>query len=96
MRKLVILGMLVLGGCSSPADRAMRKSPDFQAGYSDGCASASLTGANARDSGLQRDDAAYAGNPAYHRGWGEGMGACRAMTASQGGNGGPMAMPRAP
>ena len=70
------------------ADRATRNSPDFKAGYSDGCASASLQGANPRDTGLTRDDAAYGANPAYHSGWGEGFGACRAMAAPQG-NGSP-------
>ena len=96
MRKLIFVGFLVLAGCASPADRALRKSPDFQAGYSDGCASASLQGANARDTSLSRDDSAYASNKAYHSGWGEGLGACRAMTAAQSGGGGPMAMPRSP
>lgn len=94
MRKLILLSLLLLAGCASPAERALRKSPDFQAGYSDGCASASLQGANARDTSLTRDEDAYASNKAYHSGWGEGFGACRAMSAPQGPGG--MAMPPSP
>jgi hypothetical protein len=94
MRKLILLSLLVLAACASPAERALRKSPDFQAGYSDGCASASLQGANARDTSLTRDESAYASNKAYHSGWGEGFGACRAMAAPQGPGG--MTMPPSP
>ena len=97
MRLAAVIGLLLLAGCASAADRATRNSPDFKAGYSDGCASAGLQGANPRDTGLTRDDEAYRGNPAYHSGWGEGFGACRAMAAPQGnGPPGPLAMPRSP
>jgi hypothetical protein len=96
MRKLIFLSFLVLAACASPADRAMRKSPDFKAGYSDGCASASLQGANARDNSLTRDDDAYGSNKAYHSGWGEGLGACRVMNMPQNPGGGAMQMPPSP
>jgi hypothetical protein len=91
MRKLILILLLPLAGC---ANAALQKSPDFRAGYSDGCASASLQGANKRDTSLNRDDAAYQSNKAYHSGWGSGFGACRQMAAPQGGD--PLAMPRSP
>jgi hypothetical protein len=94
MRLAAVICLLLLAGCTSAADRATRNSPDFKAGYSDGCASAGLQGANPRDTGLTRDDGAYRANPAYHSGWGEGFGACRAMAAPQ--STGPLAMPRSP
>ncbi len=96
MRAMILLGLLLLAGCSSPASRAMRNTPDFKAGYSDGCASASLEGANPRDTSLTRDESAFRDNPAYHSGWGEGFGACRAMATPQALDGGPMQMPRGP
>ena len=76
------------------ADPALQKSPDFQADYSDGCASASLQGATKRDTSVTRDDVAYEANKAYHSGWGTGFGACRPMAAPQGGD--PLSMPRTP
>jgi hypothetical protein len=91
MRKLILLCLLPLAACTSAA---LRKSPDFQAGYSDGCASASMQGANKRDTSLTRDDGAYQSNKAYHSGWGTGFGACRQMSASQ--NRDPLTMPRTP
>ena len=96
MRKLILIALLSLAACASPADRALRKSPDFQAGYSDGCAAASLQGANKRDGGPARDEAAYQANRAYRSGWGAGFGACRQMAAPQGPGGDPLAMPRTP
>jgi hypothetical protein len=68
--------LALLAGCESTADRALKKSPDFKAGYSDGCASASDQGANMRDTGMVRDEAAYQGNKAYRTGWGTGFNAC--------------------
>jgi hypothetical protein len=74
--------LLALSGCASPADRAMRNSPDFKAGYSDGCASAGNEGANKRADDLIRDEAAYRSNRAYHAGWGTGFNACRSYQPS--------------
>ena len=96
MRLAAVTCLVLLTGCTSAADRATRNSPDFKAGYSDGCASAGqqAQGAIPRDTGLTRDNEAYGANPAYHTGWGEGFGACRAMAMPQGS--GPLAMPRSP
>jgi hypothetical protein len=91
MRKLILICLLPLAACTSAA---LRKSSDFQAGYSDGCASASLEGANKRESSFTRDDSAYQSNKAYHAGWGSGFGACRQMDAPQ--NSDPLALHTAP
>ena len=58
---MVLLAGLALSGCETRADRAMKNSPDYKAGYSDGCASAGSPGANMRDSGRVRDEQAYHG-----------------------------------
>lgn len=80
MRRLVFaVPLLLLAGCTffeSPADRARRNSPDFKAGYRDGCSSATVQGANPR-SDIMRDQEAYRTNPAYHAGWGTGFNSCR-------------------
>jgi hypothetical protein len=96
MRALILMSLLLLAGCASPASRAIKNSPDFKTGYSDGCASASLEGANKRDTSVTRDEAAYRANPAYHSGWGEGFGACHAMAAPQSPGSGPFGLPRTP
>lgn len=77
--------LVFLGGCETRADRALARSPDYKAGYSDGCASAGSRGANMRWSdGVTRDDAAFRGNKAYRSGWGLGFSACR--SSQPGGN----------
>ena len=74
-----ILFSLALSGCglfSTPAERAVQKSPNFRAGYSDGCAAASTTGANYR-AGAYRDEALFKTSAAYRAGWGNGFSVCR-------------------
>ena len=73
----VLISVLSLSGCESAADRALKNSPDFKAGYSDGCASAGTQGANPRDTSLARDEEAYRSNKAYRSGWGTGFNTCR-------------------
>lgn len=88
--------LLPLAGCTSPAERALRNSPDYRSGYSDGCSSASLEGANKRGQSPVRDDAAFAANRAYRSGWGAGYGACRVMASSQSPLGDPLSPRRTP
>lgn len=76
-RMMALAALLALMGCESAADRAMKRTPDFRAGYSDGCASAGTQGANPRDTDPMRDEAAYRTNRAYRTGWGTGFNACR-------------------
>jgi hypothetical protein len=69
---------LLASGCiffESKRDRAMRNDPTFQAGYSDGCASANARGTNYRGDKI-RDDALYASSQLYRSGWGAGYSLC--------------------
>lgn len=70
-----------LGACSlflSKETRALRKSPDYRAGYQDGCNSAYGQGADkSQDATFVRDEEAYRANKAYRTGWGMGRNACR-------------------
>jgi hypothetical protein len=87
MRPFALLGFaaaLALSGCGlfpSAADRAMQKTPDFRAGYGDGCAAASTTGANPRE-GPYRDESLYSTSKAYRTGWGNGFAVCRNQGAA--------------
>lgn len=76
-RVAALLLLACLCGCESAADRTLKKSPDYRAGYSDGCASAGSPGANPRETGQVRDEQAYQTNRAYQLGWRTGFGACR-------------------
>jgi hypothetical protein len=85
---LFLSGALLLAACGlfpSAAERAVQKSPNFHAGYEDGCAAASATGVNPRE-GLYRDEALYNTNGAYRAGWSNGYSVCRgeATAASPG------------
>ena len=96
MRRLIaLLLILPLAACMTSRERSLRKSPDYRAGYQDGCNSAAPPGANKRaDNDIVRDDASYKTNAAYHLGWNKGLGACRA--AENGGRGAdPNASPNA-
>ena len=78
-RILAVLVALSLAGCiffESPRERAMRKDPAFQAGYSDGCASASARGANLRTGGVVRDAQLFASSKPYRAGWNAGYSVC--------------------
>ena len=80
-----LLLLMALSACESEADRALRSSPDFKAGYSDGCASAGSQGADPRQTGRIRDENAYRTNQTYHAGWGTGFNACRSYQGSPNG-----------
>ena len=82
---LLLLLCLPLSGCflfESKQTRALRASPDYRAGYDDGCNTAASVSANPRADTQVRDDAAFAGNQAYRMGWQEGYGACRPMPSA--------------
>ncbi len=70
LRRLVmpLALLLALSGCESAATRALKRSPDFKAGYNDGCGAAGTQGANPRDTGMARDEEAYRSNKAYRSG----------------------------
>lgn len=81
IRLIALLLLLPLSACGlfmSKETRALRKSPDYRAGYQDGCNSGTAPGADkSRDTELVRDDEAYRINKAYRAGWGMGNRACR-------------------
>ena len=91
MRTILVLLLVVpLAGCGlfeGKELRTLRKSPDYRAGYQDGCNSAWSPNADKRhDDTIVRDDKQYQNNHAYHVGWNRGLNACR----STGYNGGAM------
>jgi hypothetical protein len=91
----LILAGFTLAGCGlfpNAQERTMQKSPNFRAGYSDGCAAASVTGANPRE-GAYRDEALYTSNAAYRAGWGNGYSLCRGGAAPGAGLGNPVTNP---
>ena len=78
----LLLLVPLLAGCAlfeSKETRALRASPNYRAGYGDGCNSASAVSANPRADTQMRDNDAFSGNAAYRMGWQEGFGACRPM-----------------
>ena len=72
-----LCGCMVFGG---PADRALRRSPNYRAGYADGCAAANGPSANPRDTpqALTEEDRAY------RRGYNGGYVACKPTTVAPG------------
>lgn len=89
MRRLAILLLLLpLSACAlftSKQERALRRSPDYRAGYQDGCNSAWSPDANKRhDDTIVRDDQQYKDSKAYHQGWDRGLNTCRSTGYSGG------------
>jgi hypothetical protein len=80
---IVSLAALTLGGCAifgGPADRALRRTPSYRAGYDDGCAAVSGPSANPRDTAGPLTDE----DRAYRRGYAGGLMACRPTTVAPG------------
>lgn len=71
---------IVLAGCAE-AESGAGKSPFFQEGFGDGCATASAQGAPGQTK-ITRDQALFDGEKDYHAGWISGFGQCR-MPRSQ-------------
>jgi hypothetical protein len=75
---LAILLAASLSGCiffETRAMRTMRNDPNFRAGYSDGCASASARGTSFVGSKV-RDDALFQTSQPYRAGWSNGYSTC--------------------
>ena len=88
---VLIATSLLLAACGlfeSSEMRAMRNTPDYKAGYSDGCASANKTAG----SRTIRDENAYRTDRAYSLGWNTGVQMCRTSFPSSPGAG-PFAEP---
>ena len=82
MKKILIVATLALSlaGCGivfpSASQRAGKNTPGFRAGYSDGCASATIQDTNYRTDQV-RDESAYAADKHYRAGWTSGFSSCR-------------------
>lgn len=80
---LLAAGLVMLGGCvTNPNIEALRESPGFQAGYGDGCLTAteedkSFSTENARDAYAFEED------PAYRAGWRQGYIECQSRSPEQ-------------
>jgi hypothetical protein len=80
---VMVLAALTLSGCmifGGPADRALRRSPSYRAGYADGCADATGPSANPRDQPQALSDE----DRAYRRGYAGGFTACKPTTVAPG------------
>lgn len=78
LKTICVLGLtaLMLSGCAvfgGRADQALRRSPSFRAGYSDGCAAATAQTANPRDN----KDSLAGEDKIYRRGYATGLQSCR-------------------
>jgi hypothetical protein len=80
--RTVIAALLAvsLAGCGilmpSARDRAAKNTPGFKAGFSDGCASATMQDTNYRTD-QSRDEALYKSDKHYRSGWASGFYNCR-------------------
>lgn len=98
MRPIILLLLfLPLAACTlfeSRQMRALRRSPDYHAGYQDGCSSAWGPDANKRrDDTTVRDDQQYKNNKAYRLGWNQGLNSCRASARGAAMPGSPSSAP---
>ena len=86
---ILVLLLLPLTACGlfvSKETRALRRTPDYKAGYQDGCNSAWGPDADKRhDDTIVRDDQQYKDNKAYRSGWNRGLNACRSTGNGNGG-----------
>jgi hypothetical protein len=76
---LVCAAALALSSCAifgGPADRALRRTPSYQAGYADGCAAANNASANYREAPAT-DNRLYESDQTYRYGWGNGYQTCK-------------------
>ncbi len=80
--RLALIALLAgISGCTlfeSRETRQMRTTPDYRAGYSDGCATANAAGTAGSPAPL-RDENAFRANRAYNLGWNTGRSMCRNM-----------------
>jgi hypothetical protein len=79
-RSIAVAAALTLAGCGilmpSARDRAAKNTPGFKAGYSDGCASATIQDTNYRSDQI-RDENLYKTDKFYRSGWASGFYTCR-------------------
>lgn len=88
MKRLFLLPLLAtalaLSGCGiflSSKEKAMQKDPNYQSGYSDGCAAANAQNTDYRHG--DRDEALFNTSKPYRSGWHSGFSACRSGYTQQ-------------
>ena len=79
---LSILGALVLSGCTTEIDPAIRKAPTFQVGYNDGCTTVNQRVAGFKET-VRRNDSLFEQDEAYKAGWKEGYSTCGGSTTRE-------------
>jgi len=80
---VAFLALITLAGCAvfgGPEDRALRRTPSFRAGYSDGCAAATGQSANPRETPQSLANA----DKLYRRGYASGYQTCQRTTIAPG------------
>lgn len=85
----LLLTVFALSGCGlfvSSKDREMKKDPNYQSGYSDGCAAANAQNTDYRRGDGSRDDALFDSSKPYRSGWHSGFSACRSGYTQQPGS----------
>lgn len=78
-RILVVALATMLTSCAlfpSAHDRAIRRTPAYKSGYSDGCAAANAAGSTYAGGPVQ-DKELFRKNKTYRAGWNTGFSACR-------------------
>jgi hypothetical protein len=91
MKRLLplLLAALTLSACGlfvSSEDRALKKDPNYQVGYGDGCASANAQNTDYRRGDGNRDEQLFNTSKAYRSGWHSGFSACRSGYTQQPGS----------
>lgn len=82
----VFAAAIMLVSCAlfpSAHDRAVRNTPNYKAGYNDGCAAANAAGDTYRY-GPVRDEDTYRKDENYRAGWNTGYSACRRTVSPSG------------
>jgi hypothetical protein len=80
---ITLVGIAACGSGGGLEDARLRKSPNFQQGYEDGCASATQQGADLRDR-LVQDPTLYKTDDTYRTGWSNGFSTCRTTNTQPG------------
>jgi hypothetical protein len=80
---IIVVGISACGSAGGLQDAKLSKSPNFQQGYEDGCASANQQGADLRNR-LVRDPELYKADDAYRTGWSNGFSTCRTTNTPPG------------
>jgi len=83
---LVAFALSACGLFVSKEDRALKKDPNYQTGYSDGCAAANAQNTDYRRGDKARDEGLFGSSKAYRSGWHSGFSACRSGYTNQPGS----------